>query len=155
MGKARMKEKATRLEKTPFRISSYFDHQDIKETFLYVEDPEGIQKMGSKNEELIFDIFVENSQKGNNQNYIIDTRFLFQLFYRTSISQHDLGSILFSDSLKDYVGQKDKRPMSSMNAHYRLIIKTVDKGVECKNEISFEYLCSEYMLKSNREEMNN
>ena len=61
-----MKEKATRLERTPFRISSNFEHQDMRETFLYVEDPEGVQKMGSKNEELIFDIIVEKSHKGDN-----------------------------------------------------------------------------------------
>ena len=62
--------------------------------------------------------------------------------------QHGLSSNAFSDSLEGYIGPRDKKPMSSMNAHYRLNIRTMDEGVECKNEISLEYLCSEYMLKS-------
>ena len=34
-----------------------------------------------------------------------------------------------------------------MNAHYRLNIRIIDEGLKCRNEISLEYLCSEYMLK--------
>ena len=34
-----------------------------------------------------------------------------------------------------------------MNAHYRLNIRIIDEGLQCGNEMSLEYLCSEYMLK--------
>ena len=38
--------------------------QEIHESILYVEDPEGLQKMSSKKEELSLAIFVKNSLNG-------------------------------------------------------------------------------------------
>ena len=54
----------TTLEKTPLRMSTSFE-QEIHESILFVEDPEGLQKMSSKKEEIALDIFVKNSLNGN------------------------------------------------------------------------------------------
>ena len=48
-------------------MSTSFE-QEIHESILYVEDPEALQRMSSKKEELFLDIFVKNIAKGK---YII------------------------------------------------------------------------------------
>ena len=62
-GKTQAREKLTTLKKTPLRMSTSFQ-QEIHESILYVEDPEALQRMSSKKEELSLDIFVKNSLKG-------------------------------------------------------------------------------------------
>ena len=62
-GKTQAREKLTTLKKTPLRMSTSFE-QEIHESILYVEDPEALQRMSSKKEELSLDIFVKNSLKG-------------------------------------------------------------------------------------------
>ena len=44
-------------------MSTSFE-QEIHESILYVEDPEGLQKMSSKKQELSLDILVKNNLNG-------------------------------------------------------------------------------------------
>ena len=45
-------------------MSTSFE-QEIHESILFVEDPEGLQKMSSKKEEIMLDIYMKNILNGN------------------------------------------------------------------------------------------
>ena len=53
------KEKRLSLEETPFRLTPNWENTDINTVLLYIEDPERLRKMGSKKEEILIDIFVQ------------------------------------------------------------------------------------------------
>ena len=57
------REKVMPLGKTPFRLTPYWKNNDIRNAFLYIEEPENLRKMGSEKEELVMDIFVSRSSK--------------------------------------------------------------------------------------------
>ena len=53
-----------------------------------------------------------------------------------------------SDVNEHNIGSNEKTGKDKINAHYRLHIRIIAEGAECKNEMSLEYQCSEYSLKS-------